>query len=75
MIYTADIHDLHGGFELVSIDMIVDPTEGKHPFPLTSSVSETPETGFLEAVELVEQAMSFGWRLHFVPVARNLCCH
>lgn len=51
MTYTADTHDLHGGFELVSIDMIVGPTEGKHPFPLTFSVSETPETGFLEAVE------------------------
>lgn len=47
MTYTADTHDL-GGFELVSIEVIVGPTEGKHPFPLTFSVSETPETGFLD---------------------------
>lgn len=48
MTYRADTHDLHGGFELVSIEVIVGPTEGKHPFPLTFSVSETPETGFLD---------------------------
>lgn len=47
MTYAADTHDLQGGFELISIEVIVGPTEGKHPFPLTFSVSETPETGFL----------------------------